>query len=164
MVDELDLPLDQVNDLRHLARRLTWFQHYFKKETEEFGRKYNVAFTINDRRLSEAFLNWAGVFEYDRSDAALDRADFSIFAGGLMLRELLRANPAKAKAVGKVIECIPADPMAAICEFWPEGFLYTTLLPEHRSDYSQDRLQHERRAQPAYDGIEILGVVSRERR
>ena len=43
-----------------------------------------------------------------------------------MLRELLRANPAKAKAVGKVIECIPADPMAAICEFWPEGFLYTT--------------------------------------
>jgi hypothetical protein len=126
MVDDLDLPLDQVHDLRHLARRLTWFQHYVKKEAEEFGQKYNYVFAINDRRLAEAFLNWANVFEHDRADAALDRADFAIFAAGLMLRELLRASPAKTKEVGKVTECIPADPMAAICDFWPEGLFYTT--------------------------------------
>jgi len=125
LVHDLDLPLDQVHDLRHLARRLTWFQHYFKKEAEEFGQKYNLAFAINDRRLAAAFLNWANVFERDRPDAALNRADFAVFSGGLMLRELLRANPVKAKEIGKVTECIPADPMAAICEFWPEGFLYT---------------------------------------
>jgi len=126
MVDDLDLPLDQVHDLRHHARRLSWFQHYFKKEAEELGQKYAFAFTINDRRLGEAFLNWANVFERDRPDAARNRADFAIFSGGLMLRELLRANPANAKEIGKVTEYIPADPMAAICEYWPEGFLYAS--------------------------------------
>jgi hypothetical protein len=126
MVDDLDLPLDQVHDLRHLARRLTWFQHYFKKGSDEVGQKYNVAFAVNDRRLAEAFLEWANVFEHDRPDAARDRADFAVFAGGLMLRELLRANPAKAKERSKVAECIPADPMTPICAYWPEGYLYTS--------------------------------------
>jgi hypothetical protein len=124
MVDEFDLPLEQVHDLRHVVRRLTWFQHYFKKEADELGKRHNCAFAINDRRLGEAFLSWANVFERDRSDARLDRADFAIFSAGLMLRELLRAEPAAAKATAGIKECIPADPLAAICEFWPEGFLY----------------------------------------
>ncbi len=125
MVDESDLPLEQVHDLRHVVRRLTWFQHYFRKEADEFGKRYNCAFAINDRRLGEAFLSWANVFERDRLDARLDRADFAVFSAGLMLRELLRVEPATAKPRARITECIPADPAAAICEFWPEGFFYT---------------------------------------
>jgi hypothetical protein len=60
-----------------------------------------------------------------------------------MLRELLRANPATATEVRRVTECIPADPLAAICEFWPEGVLYTfcclTLVQAIlKSDFNAD--------------------------
>lgn len=125
MVDDTEASLDQVDDLRHVARRLTWYQRYFRKEAEGIGKKYNVVFTTSNRRLGSAFLNWADAFEHCRADAAVNRSDFTVFAGGLMLRELLRANPATATEIGKVTECIPADPLAEICEFWPEGFLYT---------------------------------------
>jgi hypothetical protein len=143
MADDIEVPLDQVDDLRHIARRLTWYQRYFRKEAEECGKKFNVVFTTNNRRLGAAFLNWADAFEHYRAEAAVNQSDFTVFAGGLMLRELLRENPATATEVRKVTECIPADPLAAICESWPEGFLYTfcclTLVQAIlKSDFNTD--------------------------
>ena len=40
-----------------------------------------------------------------------------------MLRELLRARPAKMVGAN-VAKRLPGDSAAAICDFWPEGFLY----------------------------------------
>lgn len=124
MIDEMKEPLDRAPDLRHRVRRLHWFRESFRRDAKTIGERYGFAFAIDDRALVEAFFEWASAFERERPDSKRDRRDFAIFSGGLMLRELLRAAPAKGAAAHKVGECIPPDPMARICEFWPEGFLY----------------------------------------
>ena len=125
MIAKLQSELEKVQDLRHVARQLTWFQKYFRKHADEFGGKYNLTIGITDRRLAEAFLKWTNAFENSRADAHLDYTDFTVFSGGLMLRELLRVKPVSTKAIESIAECIPLDPMASICRFWPEGLLYT---------------------------------------
>ncbi len=43
-----------------------------------------------------------------------------------MLRELCRSNPARKVGEGQFYNLIPPEPMARVCEFWPEGYLYAT--------------------------------------
>ncbi len=114
----LELP-----DLRHRVRRLNWFQQSFKNDAVSLGESHGCDFTIDDRALARAFLGWADAFSRERSDAYLDRRDFVVYSGGLMLRELLRAKPAKGVGA-KIAKHPPGDPVAAICNFWPEGFLF----------------------------------------
>jgi hypothetical protein len=114
----LDLP-----DLRHRVRRLNWFQQSFRNNAVAMGERSGRAFAIDDRALASAFLNWADAFTRERGDSKFDRRDFVMYSGGLMLEELLRAKPARS-ARTDVGESPPADPMAAIRDFWPEGFLY----------------------------------------
>jgi hypothetical protein len=124
MVDDFNLPLEQVRDLRHVVRKLNWFQRSVAKEAEALGKKYGYAFAVDNRTLAAAFLKWAEAFEIDHSEAPRNRMEFAIFSGGLMLRELLRATPVKASAQRKATERLPDDPTARICDFWPEGFFY----------------------------------------
>jgi hypothetical protein len=123
-VDEVNQTLKQVPNLRHRVRRLQWFRESFQREAKALEERYGVSFAIDDRALVEAFFDWAGVFERERADSHRDRRDFAIFSGGLMLRELLRIAPAKATRRRKTGPFLPPDPMAPICEFWPEGYLY----------------------------------------
>ncbi len=126
MTEERNRPLTEISDLRHRVRRLHWFRQSFKSEAETLGRRYGFAYEIDDRALVEAFFHWVADFERERVGSTRNRRDFAIFAGGLMLRELCRANPVKSDDKGQFDKLIPPDPMAKICEFWPEGFLYTT--------------------------------------
>jgi hypothetical protein len=126
MAEQAFPPLTEISDLRHRVRRMHWFRQSFKTEALELGRRYGFAFAIDDRALVDAFLNWAAAFERERVGSTRNRRDFAIFAGGLMLRELLHAHPARSEGGGKFDSFVPPDPMAPICEFWPEGFLYTT--------------------------------------
>lgn len=119
--------LENVPDVRHRVRRLHWFQQSFKNEAAILGTRYNLTFQIDDRALVKAFFSWATFFEAQRGDAKRDRSDFAIFAGGLMLRELLRAVPAKCRAKTQYNDLGAHDPIADICAFWPDGYLYTTF-------------------------------------
>ena len=124
-----------VPDLRHRVRRLHWFRQSFRDEAVALGGRYGLAFQVDDRALVEAFFAWATAFEAERGGSQRDRRDFAIFAGGLMLRELLRASPAKCDAKGHFNASLPpdfvltdpilTDPMARICAFWPDGYFYT---------------------------------------
>jgi hypothetical protein len=118
--DELAL----MPDLGHQLRRLRWFRATFRANARAVASAYGLRFEIDDTRLAKAFLDWIETVETERRFAAVDRADFIVFAAGLVLRELIRQNPAKAM--------VPATPPAAtddrmteIVRFWPEGFLYT---------------------------------------
>jgi len=117
-------PLETITDLRHRVRRLHWFCDSFKRETLALGQRYGVPFTVNDRSLVEAFFNWASGFERERAGSTRDRRDFAVFAGGLMLGELLHAAPVKITGKVTCAPMIPPDPKTLIIEFWPEGFLY----------------------------------------
>lgn len=107
-------------DIRHQVRSLRWFRSTFRAHARAVASVYGVRFDIDDTVLARAFLDWVDTVDVQRRFASADRADFIVFAAGLMLRELIRQGPAKA------IGTATADTtMAEIVRFWPEGFLYT---------------------------------------
>ncbi len=118
--------LTEISDLRHRVRRLRWFRETFKQQSDEIGRRFHFRYAIDERVLVSAFFRWATTFERERPYSGRNRRDFAIFAAGLMLRELGRANPASKVGQGQFDNLIPPEPMAVICEFWPEGYLYAT--------------------------------------
>lgn len=112
-------------DLSDRVRRLQWFRQSFHDVADEVGRRFHFAYVVDDRVLVDAFFRWARAFEREREASDLNRRDFAIFAAGLMLRELLSLDPAKPNGKGQFDNLIPPEPMAKICEFWPQGYLYT---------------------------------------
>ena len=118
--------LTMVPDLRHQIRHLHWFKTSFRRDAELLGAQHGMALAIDDRRLTEAFLNWIEAFNREKRYAALDRRDFCLFAAGLLLREFLKARPVTARAGGAASSAGAPDEEGAIPGFWPEGFLYTS--------------------------------------
>jgi len=85
-----------------------------------------VRFEIDEAKLTRAFLDWVEIMEAQKRFAAIDRADFIVFAAGLVLRELIKQAPAR--EISGLAELIETDQNAGTLEiirFWPEGFLYT---------------------------------------
>ncbi|MBV1705528.1 MAG: hypothetical protein KGI57_03005 [Hyphomicrobiales bacterium] len=115
------LRFDDAPDLGHRARRAHWFRSAFKDAASTLGARHGIEFAVDERALMAAFFAWARIFERERPGAALDRADFSTFAGGLMFSELVRATPVRARGVPAPDA---ADPCAPVRAFWPEGWLY----------------------------------------
>lgn len=113
-------------DLRHRLRRLRWFSATFRSSAKAVGSAYGLRFEIDRVRLTKAFLDWIEAMEAHRRFARIDRADFVIFAAGLVFRELIRQDPARAVPAGPRPDASPADARTLeIVSFWPEGFLYT---------------------------------------
>jgi hypothetical protein len=122
--DELAL----MPDLRHRLRRLRWFRMTFRSHARLVASAYGLRFEIDDAKLTRAFLDWVETMETKKGFAKVDRADFVIFAAGLVLRELIRQEPAKVVERGLKPPPAGVDPeMADIVQFWPEGFLYTNF-------------------------------------
>ena len=132
-------PFADVSDLRHRVRRLTWFQESFAHEAATLGERHGLRFSIDDRALVAAFFGWVRAFDRERASSDRNRRDFVVFAGGLMLYQLLSAGPARAHALQTPRVSILPDPMARICAFWPEGYLYTSYcLTLVRAIHEQD--------------------------
>ena len=113
-------------DVRHRIRQLRWFKASFRHDARVIAQRYGFTVEVDDRALTEAFLNWAEVFALQKEHAALDRRDFAIFAAGLLLRELLRVHPVAVTPQSKTNETVPLpDTTGPIARGWPEGFLYT---------------------------------------
>jgi hypothetical protein len=125
MIVNLGSSLDRIQDLRHSVRRLSRFQETFCEIVDEVRARFGYSFQVSERRLAGAFLNWAEAFSRERGHSAIDRRDFVVYSGGLMLKQLIQAAPAELGAGRKPAARLSADPLAAIVEFWPEGFLYT---------------------------------------
>jgi hypothetical protein len=120
--DELAL----MPDLGHQLRRLRWFRATFRASARSITSTYGIRYEIDDAQLARVFLDWIEMTEAQKSFAAVDRADFIIFAAGLALRELIRRDPAEAINPGEQTDSSgQADEMMDIVRFWPEGFLYT---------------------------------------
>jgi len=121
MEPDPDAELVSVPDLRHRVRHLAWFRKSFSRDTQLLAARHGVTVRIDERRLAEAFLAWIEAFNRQKPYASLDRRDFSLFAAGLLLRELMKARPIEARA--DVTDA--AGGRDSIIGFWPEGFLYT---------------------------------------
>lgn len=119
--DELAL----MPDLRHRLRRLRWFRATFRASAKAVTANCGLRFEIDEAKLTKVFLDWIEMVEAQKGFARVDRADFVVFAAGLVLRELIRQDPAR--MAGEETPAAAADPaLMEIARFWPEGFLYTS--------------------------------------
>ena len=80
--DELAL----MPDLRHRLRQLRWFRATFRGSAKVVSDTFGVRFEIDEAKLTRAFLDWVEIMEAQKRFAAVDRADFIVFAAGLVLR------------------------------------------------------------------------------
>jgi hypothetical protein len=122
--------LASMPDLRHRLRRLRWFRMTFRSHARLVEATYGIRYSIDDARLTRAFLDGVETMEKRKDFARIDRADFIVYAAGLVLRELVRHEPAR--ALDRASEAMPltldaAAGTADIVAFWPEGFLYTNF-------------------------------------
>jgi len=141
----MDLPfrheLALMPDLRHRLRQLRWFRATFRSSAKVVYETFGVRFEIDEAKLTRAFLDWIEVMEAQKRFAAIDRADFIVFAAGLVLRELIRQAPAREiSGLTEMIETEANAGTAEIVRFWPEGFLYTNycvsaILAVHEQEF-----------------------------
>ena len=141
----MDLPfrhqLALMPDLRHRLRQLRWFRATFRSSAKVVSETFGVRFEIDEAKLTRAFLDWIEVMEAQKRFAAIDRADFIVFAAGLVLRELIRQAPAREiSGLTEMIETEANAGTAEIVRFWPEGFLYTNycvsaILAVHEQEF-----------------------------
>lgn len=117
--------LFNIPDLRHKVRRLNWFHQSLTDAMTRIGQRYGVKYSVDDRDLRFAFFAWASRFEVHRREADRNRRDFAVYAGGLMLFELLSSRPARYSVLDESKASIQEDSMTRIARFWPDGFLYT---------------------------------------
>lgn len=138
--------ISDIPDLGHRLRRLDWFRKSFEDCASMLSRRHRLTIRIDDELLAKAFLQWLEIFEEKRRYAAVDRADYILFAGGLMLKELIRNAPAKIT--------VPQDgagdreKLPESLAFWPEGFLYThycisAVSAVHLQQFGQSRTLSE---------------------
>ncbi len=121
------MELASMPDLRHRLRRLRWFRVTFRSHARLVASTYGLHFEIDDIKLTQAFLDWVEAMDAKKDFAKVNRPDFVIFAAGLVLRELIRREPARVTERG-LQKAVESDPeMTEIVEFWPEGFLYTNF-------------------------------------
>jgi hypothetical protein len=113
-------------DLRHRLRRLRWFRMAFRKNAAVIADHYGYQFSIDETKLTRAFLNWIETVEQQKSYARIDRKDFIIFAAGLVLKELITEAPASVCGQPQHGSSAKTE-MQDIIAFWPEGFLYTNF-------------------------------------
>ncbi|WP_421915293.1 hypothetical protein [Mesorhizobium sp.] len=126
----MDLPfkdeLALMPDLGHRLRQLRWFRATFRSSAKVVSDTFGVRYEIDETKLTRAFLDWIEIMEAQKRFAEIDRADFIVFAAGLVLRELIRQAPAKEiSGLTELTETEANAKTLEIVRFWPEGFLYT---------------------------------------
>ena len=99
----------------------------FRKNAAVIAEHYGYRFSIDETKLTRAFLNWIETVEQQKSYARLDRKDFIIFAAGLVLKELITEAPVAVIGRPGPSETSAQTRMQDIIAFWPEGFLYTNF-------------------------------------
>lgn len=124
MLTPLASEIVKVEDLAHEARRFRTILWSFERNMDLLFRDTGLNVEVDHERLAQAFARWRQAFDEARYLADADRRDFVIFAAGLMLKELIAAQPLKT---------IPKQDLAAWpvgadhrLKRWPEGYAYTS--------------------------------------
>jgi hypothetical protein len=141
--------LKETPDIRHAVRRLRWFAASFRNEVARVSEEIGVELRTDDAKVAKAFVAWLRAFKAQRGESDRDPRDFTYFAAGLMLRELVRHEPVLA------VNHKAADEAEEAARFWPEGFAYVAfclgvcsevLKQEFRSGIDLDPSFWDRRA------------------
>jgi hypothetical protein len=127
MLTPLKTEVEKVGDLSHEARRFRTILWSFEKNIELLFKGTGLAAEVDHAALAEAFSRWRQAFDQTKHLADLDRKDFTIFAAGMMLKELLAARPITAIVPDELgLPALPAT-IDHRLKRWPEGYAYTSF-------------------------------------
>lgn len=121
IIAQVDMPGSANTPVRKSARRLRWFKETLHRQIETLETQTDIDFVVDDVEVRALFLRWLEAFEAQRPKDDLNREDFVSFAAGLMLRELIKSKPVKAKTIPE------GSDQSNPAYFWPEGYLYVAL-------------------------------------
>jgi hypothetical protein len=127
MLTPLKSEVSKVGDLSHEARRFRTILWSFEKNIDLLFRGTGLAAEVDHAALAEAFSRWRQNFDQTKHLADINRQDFTIYAAGMMLKELLAARPITAIVPTEL--GLPALPEAIDHRLkrWPEGYAYTSF-------------------------------------
>jgi hypothetical protein len=127
MLTPLKTEVQKVGDLNHEARRFRTILWSFEKNIELLFKGTGLAAEVDHAALAEAFSRWRQAFDQTKHLADIDRHDFTLFAAGMMLKELLAARPITAIVPSELgLPAIP-DTLDHRLKRWPEGYAYTSF-------------------------------------
>ena len=114
-------------DLAHEARRFRTILVSFERNLELLFKDTALAPAVDHGALATAFSNWRMRFDAAKHLADVDRRDFTIYAAGLMLKELVAAHPLKMSARDITVPAVQQHVADHILASWPEGYAYTSF-------------------------------------
>ena len=126
MLTPLKSEAGDFNDLTHEARKFRTFASLFRRNLELIFKGPEIALAVDHANLAAAFSRWRQAFDENKSLADVDRQDFVIFAAGLMLKELIVADPLKGLSVSEADFPAPARPEDHLLARWPQGYVYAS--------------------------------------
>jgi hypothetical protein len=110
-------------DLTHEARRFRTVLQSFERNLDLLFRDSGLSPHVEHAALALAFARWRERFDATKHLAHVNRADFVIYAAGLMLKELIAAKPLRALPVRETAPVTQDHVLAR----WPEGYAYTSF-------------------------------------
>ena len=115
--------MSETTDLAHTARRFRTILQSFERNLDLLFKDSGLSPHVDHAALATAFAKWRERFDATKHLADGNRPDFVIYAAGLMLKELVEAQPLQALPMPSTT-AIPADHVLAR---WPEGYAYTSF-------------------------------------
>lgn len=148
MVDMLELSAGE-QPVRKSALRLRWFIRTFRDQVSRTSAETGMSYSIDDSRLAEVFAEWLRAFNAQKPDNDDDNFAYVGFAAGLMLRTLLRRQPATTAALP------PGTDKNRPAGFWPEGYLYVSFCLNVRGTVIEKDFHGRQPTSKAIDDIAV---------
>lgn len=127
MLTPLKTEILNVDDLAHEARRFRTILWSFERNMELLFKGTGLTVEVDHAALAEAFSRWRMAFDNSKYLASTDRRDFVIYAAGLMLKELIAAQPLRSVAdLKQQLSELPGE-IDHRLKRWPEGYAYTSF-------------------------------------
>lgn len=120
MSEDFTLP-ETREPVRIAARRLSWFRTAFRTMIERVEAQTGISVTLDEPALAECFVSWLRQVERMQPPEGDGRRAFYEHAAGMMLRELIEADPVTAAGTDGAADTTRPE------VFWPEGFCYTVF-------------------------------------
>lgn len=108
-------------DLVHRVRGLRYFSRHLAEGVSAIAGRQGIAATVDRIETARVFIDWVEDLTAQKSWAAVDRRDYTIFGAGLLMSRLV-ASPAI-----RVPESRPAAQALVnpLLDTWPKGYLAT---------------------------------------
>jgi hypothetical protein len=127
MLTPLAAELELTPDVAHSARRFRVVLRSFERNLDLLFRGTALEPHVDHAALARAFAQWRERFDATKHLAGANRRDYTIYAAGLMLKELIAAAPLSTSPRGEGTPLVPDVAGNHALARWPEGYAYTSF-------------------------------------